>query len=146
MPTMPLRLLLVLGGSLALLQGCVEQTRHRSLPHARSDAGYDDAGGSDASESDAGRLDAAQTDASGTVCCPRDKVMGWGFRLGGASIGQCSKVFELYCTTNWRVERDAHGCELWVSDTRNPVPGENGQCIPDLDAGQDTDGGGGRDQ
>jgi len=75
-------------------------------------------------------------DASG--CCPPDPMVSGCTHLGGYSPGGCPKTCDFFCSTNWRVEKDAHGCSLWRYDTRAPKPGENLACMPAPDAGAEA--------
>jgi hypothetical protein len=70
-------------------------------------------------------------------CCPPDPTMSSCMHLGGYSPGGCSQTCDFFCSTNWRVETDAHGCSAWRYDTRAPQPGENQACLPALDGGGD---------
>jgi hypothetical protein len=51
---------------------------------------------------------------SGTACCAHDSIPSW-------------------CSTNWRLEKDASGCEAWAWDTRKPLPNEDEFCFPKPD-------------
>ena len=68
-------------------------------------------------------------------CCPPDPSMNSCMHLGGYSPGGCQQTCDFFCSTNWRLEKDAHGCSGWHYDTREPQPGENLICMPALDAG-----------
>lgn len=70
-------------------------------------------------------------------CCPRDQVQSGSMNLGGYSETGCHRTHDFWCSTNWRVEKDEHGCEVWRSDRISPAPGENAQCMRIPDAGSD---------
>ena len=61
-------------------------------------------------------------------CCPPDLTMNSCMHLGGYSPGGCLQTCDFFCSTNWRMEKDAHGCVGWRYDTRAPEPGENLMC------------------
>jgi len=77
-----------------------------------------------------------------TTCCPRDLTMSGCMHLGGSSnqMFGCTLMCEFYCSENWHVVKDQHGCESWVFSIRKPVAGENLRCMPDHDAGPSVDG------
>jgi hypothetical protein len=79
-------------------------------------------------------------DAGGDApaCCPPDPgpVFGGCVHLGGMNRYQCHAVCDFWCSTNWRIERDEGGCEVWRMDYRKPAPGENDLCFPGGDAGR----------
>lgn len=52
----------------------------------------------------------------GAQCCPRDTVQSGCMNLGGPSANGCFKSCDFFNSTNWRVERDATGCEVWRYD------------------------------
>ena len=52
----------------------------------------------------------------------------------------CARTCDFFCSQNWRIEKDANGCDEWKFDVRQPAPGEGPQCNP-LDAGPSVDGG-----
>ena len=56
--------------------------------------------------------------------------------IGGYSTEGCSWTCDFFCSTNWRIENDSHGCPYWRYDMRAPAPGENLLCFPTLDGGQ----------
>lgn len=60
--------------------------------------------------------------------------------LGGAGPS-CAESCDFFCSTNWRVEKDAKGCEVWRYDVRAPAAGENPACFPLPDAGGASDAG-----
>jgi hypothetical protein len=74
-------------------------------------------------------------------CCPPDPTMSGCTHLGGYSPGGCRETCDFFCSTNWRIERDTHGCSTWRYDTRAPQPGENQACLPALDGGGGADAG-----
>jgi hypothetical protein len=59
--------------------------------------------------------------------------------LGGSNTSpiSCLLICDFWCSANWRVERDAQGCEVWRFDLRRPAPGETMQCLPERDAAAD---------
>ena len=71
-------------------------------------------------------------------CCPPDSTMSSCMHLGGYSPGGCSATCDFFCSTNWRMETDTHGCSGWRYDTRSPLPGENLACFPVPDGGADA--------
>jgi len=71
-------------------------------------------------------------------CCPPDPTVNSCMHLGGYSPGGCQAVCDFFCSTNWRLETDAHGCSRWRYDTRAPLPGENLACFPAPDGGADA--------
>jgi hypothetical protein len=83
--------------------------------------------------------------SDGPRCCPPDKSPnGADVRLGGFSYGgSCGVTYDFYCSTNWRIEHDEHGCQVWNYDTRKPAPGEDEWCNLTLDAaaGHEDDAG-----
>ena len=54
--------------------------------------------------------------------------------LGGYSPEACYVVCDFFCSTNWHLEPDAHGCPIWRWSIRSPAPGESSTCFPGLDA------------
>ena len=89
---------------------------------------------------DGGASDATDgnSEASG-VCCPPDAVMSGCMNVGGYSTQGCFLTCDFFCSTNWRLEDDSHGCSTWRYDTRPPTSGENPGCFPQLDGGHGTD-------
>ena len=83
--------------------------------------------------------DAAGADGGGT-CCPPDEQKSGSMHLGGWSeSGTCHVTHDFWCTTNWRIEEDEHGCPAWNYD---PVPNcTPGGAPPRLDAAADAEGG-----
>ena len=76
-------------------------------------------------------------------CCPRDPMISGCVNLGGQKLGaSCEKACDFYCATNWRVEQDTLGCEVWRYDVRQPVAGEDRLCRA-TSGGAAGDGGGG---
>lgn len=64
-------------------------------------------------------------------CCPRDSVVSGCMNLGGArSDGLCGEACDFWCSTDWRVEKDESGCEVWRYSVRSPTPDENTACFP----------------
>jgi hypothetical protein len=68
--------------------------------------------------------------------------------LGGAANagGGCYASCDFWCSTNWRIEKDTKGCDVWRYDTRAPTPDETPLCGPKpdagaVDSGADADGG-----
>ena len=90
-----------------------------------------DGGGSDAT--DGAAPDAAAPDTG--VCCPPDQVRSSCMNIGGYSAHGCLLTCDFFCSTNWRLENDSHGCPIWRYDTRAPAPGEDWSCFPRLDGG-----------
>jgi hypothetical protein len=84
--------------------------------------------------------DSAEDGADGGAgCCPISDPGNGCVNLGGAGQGAaCAPACDFWCSTNWRVETDDAGCQVWNYDTRSPGPGENQYCML-VDAG---DGGG----
>jgi len=74
-----------------------------------------------------------QADSNG--CCPPDPTMTGCMYLGGAAPGGCYILCDFFCSTNWRIENDSHGCPGWSYDLRAPLPGETPLCFPQPDAG-----------
>ena len=68
-------------------------------------------------------------------CCRPDPSMNSCMVLGGYSPQGCAVTCDFFCSTNWRIETDSHGCRVWRYDTRSPLPGENLACFPQPDAG-----------
>lgn len=80
------------------------------------------------SATDAG---ASSANAEAGVCCPRDTTMSGCMHLGGAAKNRgCGESCDFWCSTNWRVEKDESGCELWRYDMRQPRPDEDSTCLP----------------
>jgi hypothetical protein len=51
------------------------------------------------------------------TCCPRDPQISSCMNIGGAPmLGECHQTCDFRCSTNWRVDTDAHGCEYWRYD------------------------------
>lgn len=75
----------------------------------------------------------AKTD--GGACCPRDSSPAGCMNLGGSSKNGCSTTCDFFCSTNWRVETDETGCEVWRWDVRAPQAGETQYCFSEGDAG-----------
>jgi len=71
----------------------------------------------------------------GKGCCPPEPQVEGCMSLGGYSPQGCPIACDFYCSTNWRVEDDGHGCPVWRYDTRAPGPDENLACLPAADAG-----------
>ncbi len=71
-------------------------------------------------------------------CCPPDPVMSSCMALGGYSPQGCGRTCDFFCSTNWRIEDDSHGCPTWRYDTRSPGPGENLACLPTPGSGSDA--------
>jgi hypothetical protein len=59
--------------------------------------------------------------------------------VGGYSTHGCSVTCDFFCSTNWRIENDSHGCPTWRYDTRAPTSDEGPGCFPRLDAGRSAD-------
>ncbi len=97
----------------------------------RSDGGTD-AGTSSSSASSSGSSSSGGSDPG--ACCPRTPVVTDCMQLGGSATNTCVTTCHFPCATNWRVERDETGCELWRYDTPK---GENAQCVA-FDAGAST--------
>ena len=62
--------------------------------------------------------------------------------IGGyTEDGHCFRLYDFFCSENWRVETDDHGCEVWRSELRAPRKGENAECQPmpreSVDSGKD---------
>ncbi|MBX3190190.1 MAG: hypothetical protein KF819_24395 [Labilithrix sp.] len=77
-------------------------------------------------------------DADG--CCPPSPSMSGSMYLGGAaSEGRCFRTHDFWCSQNWRVEKDAKGCDQWRYDMRAPREDESPQCQRKVtsDAGAD---------
>jgi hypothetical protein len=72
--------------------------------------------------------DAAVDGGSGR-CCPRDEATSGCTYLGGPAASGCFRSCDFYCSTNWRVELDEAGCEVWRWDIRGPAPGEDDRCF-----------------
>jgi len=69
--------------------------------------------------------------------------------LGGSrnNNASCATACDFFCTSNWRVEKDENGCEVWRYDVREPPP-ENAVDCPGArpkDAGSDAADTGGQD-
>ncbi len=80
----------------------------------------------------------APTDApadTSAECCPRSPQTSGCMDLGGVrpDVG-CLQTCDFWCSTNWRVEKDAYGCEVWRYDVVYPDGG--GSCF--ADAGSDA--------
>ena len=73
------------------------------------------------------------------VCCPLDSVMTGCMHVGGYSTTGCSVWCDFFCSTNWRIENDPHGCPVWRWDQRAPAPGEDRYCFSAPDAGTHAD-------
>src|SRR5262245_36994815 len=67
----------------------------------------------------------------GGHCCPIASGGSSGCaNLGGYTVGECHATCDFWCATNWRTERDEHGCEVTRFDFRQPQPGEDQRCLP----------------
>jgi len=99
--------------------------------------------------------DGSQGGDSPGSCCPLDNgnagpmpvgpahgCMYLGGSSGAAGLG-CGLSCDFFCSYNWRVEKDANGCDVWNYDTRQPKSGENTYCQPILDASGDAPAEGG---
>ena len=62
-------------------------------------------------------------------CCPPAKSLSGSMYLGGKNETGCFKTNDFFCSTNWRIEKDSAGCDVWRYDARAPGPGENAQCF-----------------
>ena len=71
-------------------------------------------------------------DAAG--CCAPDPTMTGCMVIGGYSPEGCYVWCDFFCSTNWHLEPDAHGCPVWRWSIRSPAPGETSLCFPGLDA------------
>lgn len=50
-------------------------------------------------------------------CCPPDPTMSGCMHLGGQSdSGGCWLTCDFFCSSNWRIEPDSHGCPVWHYD------------------------------
>ncbi len=69
---------------------------------------------------------------SSSECCPPDTKMSGSMYLGGKAHddGTCHQTYDFWCSTNWRIEKDAAGCQVWRYDIRSPSAGETFQCQP----------------
>jgi hypothetical protein len=54
-------------------------------------------------------------------------------RGGSRAKFGCSTECDFFCSTNWRVEEDENGCDVWRYDVRAPEPDENAYCFPKRD-------------
>jgi len=68
-------------------------------------------------------------------CCLPDPTMSSCMDLGGYSPQGCGSTCDFFCSTNWRIEDDSHGCPTWRWDLRASRPGEDLLCFPRPDAG-----------
>jgi hypothetical protein len=93
----------------------------------------DSDGGASSSSSSGGAL--PNEEAGTATCCPRDQALSGCMSLGGSSTNGCGKSCDFFCSTNWRVETNADGCEVWRYDVRQPAAGENAQCLTDTNTG-----------
>jgi hypothetical protein len=93
-------------------------------------------GGTGGAAGGAGGTDAGADGPDENGCCPPDPVMSGCTHLGGYSAnGRCDAACDFFCSTNWRIENDAHGCPEWRYDLRQPMPGETPYCFPLPDGG-----------
>lgn len=109
------------------------------------DAGDASAGGAGGADTDAGPGPDARRDAIRDAvpdgsdeygCCPPDSIVTGCMHLGGYSeTGVCYTTCDFWCSTNWRLETDSHGCRGWRYDNRAPRPGETSACLPAFDGG-----------
>ncbi|HVH45368.1 MAG TPA: hypothetical protein VM925_23605 [Labilithrix sp.] len=85
---------------------------------------------------------ATEAESNGEDCCPRDTTQSGSMRLGGSASTGCHVTHDFWCSTNWRIEKDEHSCEVWRYDLRAPTADETPQCQPKVpsvprDAGGD---------
>jgi hypothetical protein len=97
-------------------------------------------GGASATDGGADAVADAPSDApdAAPACCPRSPQPAGCMDLGGArpDVG-CLQACDFWCSTNWRVETDDAGCELWRYDVVYPTDG--GTCFPSPpDSGSDA--------
>jgi hypothetical protein len=73
-------------------------------------------------------------------CCPISPSPSGCMYTGGADHGgrSCEMTCDFFCSTNWRIETDQQGCEVWRWDRRAPAPGENSSCFAGLDSKSDV--------
>lgn len=91
-------------------------------------------------DEDAAAGDPNGASGDGDACCPRDTAQSGSMRLGGPAASGCFVTHDFWCSANWRVERDEHGCEVWRYDVRAPGPDETSFCMAKpkpVDAGAD---------
>ncbi|AKV04589.1 hypothetical protein AKJ09_11252 [Labilithrix luteola] len=89
-----------------------------------------DGGSPDTSTTDE-RGDAKVDGETTAVCCPLDPAPSGCMNLGGSAKTGCAKTCDFFCSTNWRVEQDDTGCQVWRWDIRTPQAGETPQCFSD---------------
>ena len=59
----------------------------------------------------------AGTGNDALFCCPPDPTVTGCMHLGGASEGGgCYLTCDFWCSSNWRIENDPHGCPAWHYD------------------------------
>jgi hypothetical protein len=50
-------------------------------------------------------------------CCPPDASISGCMHLGGVSSGgACYLTCDFWCSSNWRIQQDSHGCPVWRYD------------------------------
>lgn len=78
-------------------------------------------------------FEAAPDGSAAAACCPPDPTIAGCMHFGGSRMGDdsCPFACDFFCSTNWRIEKDANGCDVWNYDTRRPLSGENSYCLPD---------------
>jgi hypothetical protein len=96
-------------------------------------------GGSSGASSSGSTGSSRPPDANG--CCAPDQTQSGCMDLGGSAMeGGCFKSCDFWCSTNWRIEKDQKGCDVWRYDMRAPGPEETSLCGPKPDAGMDAGG------
>lgn len=76
-----------------------------------------------------------------STCCPRSPGVSGCMQLGGSSdqSSGCTVICDFFCSENWHVVKDQHGCEAWTYSLRQPAAGEDFLCRA-KDAGADLNG------
>ena len=64
-------------------------------------------------------------------------------QLGGPAVYGCYATCDFWCSTNWRVETDQNGCEVWQYDVRERKAGADLMCRPLGDGGSEPNDDGG---
>lgn len=84
------------------------------------------AGGANSGGANSGGANSA---TGSSACCARDVKQSGCMNLGGPASSGCVTSCDFWCSTNWRVERDSSGCEVWRYNVRSPQPGEDAHCL-----------------
>ena len=114
--------------ALLLAAGCADSRANR----APSDTATNDTATNDTAANDA---DSGGPDDKG--CCPADSATSGCMHLGGwagdAGASACVQTCDFWCSTDWKLDTDTHGCAVWTYKIRQPGPCETALCLPNGD-------------